>query len=138
ASLTLADTANLRLSLKAGYADADWLGVLRNIQDRLRERKRDALVAYLLAMNPALSVPDDLFDNFLIDVEMSACMPTSRIVQAHATVQLYIQRTLMGLEPDSVAAVDQDSGWSQWEWMANYRVWQANRKIFLYPENWIL
>ena len=26
---------------------------------------------------------------------------------------------------------------SQWEWMKSYRVWEANRKVFLYPENWI-
>jgi SpoVK/Ycf46/Vps4 family AAA+-type ATPase len=25
----------------------------------------------------------------------------------------------------------------EWEWRKNYRVWDANRKIFLYPENWI-
>src|SRR4030095_15613033 len=24
-----------------------------------------------------------------------------------------------------------------WEWMSTYRVWKANRKVFLYPENWI-
>src|SRR5437870_2252617 len=24
-----------------------------------------------------------------------------------------------------------------WKWRKNYRVWDANRKIFLYPENWI-
>ena len=24
-----------------------------------------------------------------------------------------------------------------WEWMENYRVWEANRKVFLYPENWL-
>src|SRR4029450_287720 len=23
-------------------------------------------------------------------------------------------------------------------WMKNYRVWEANRKVFLYPENWLL
>ena len=56
----------------------------------------------------------------------------------HATVQLFVQRCLLGLEPDSVAAVTEDPGWDQWNWMANYRVWEANRKIFLYPENWIL
>ena len=26
---------------------------------------------------------------------------------------------------------------SDWEWLERYRVWDANRKIFLYPENWI-
>src|SRR6266487_6466205 len=23
-----------------------------------------------------------------------------------------------------------------WEWLKNYRIWDANRKIFVYPENW--
>jgi Bacteriophage tail sheath protein len=26
---------------------------------------------------------------------------------------------------------------AEWKWRKNYRVWEANRKIFLYPENWI-
>src|SRR5207249_11771327 len=26
---------------------------------------------------------------------------------------------------------------SDWEWLERYRVWDANRKIFLYPVNWI-
>src|SRR5436309_14601898 len=26
---------------------------------------------------------------------------------------------------------------AEWEWRKNYRVWDAKRKIFLYPENWI-
>jgi hypothetical protein len=24
-----------------------------------------------------------------------------------------------------------------WKWRKNYRVWDANRRIFLYPQNWI-
>src|SRR5262249_4805765 len=32
------------------------------------------------------------------------------------------------------ADVDPDR---QWEWRKNYRVWEANRKIFLFPENWL-
>lgn len=136
-SLTAADAMTMRLALKSRYAESDWLGVLRNVQDRLREQKRDALVAFLLAINPGLKSSADLYDHFLIDVEMCSCMPTSRIVQAHATVQLFVQRCLMGLEPRSVANVRHDSGWNEWKWMANFRVWEANRKIFLWPENWI-
>jgi hypothetical protein len=26
---------------------------------------------------------------------------------------------------------------ARWEWLKRYRVWDANRKIFLYPENWL-
>src|SRR6266436_6415018 len=25
----------------------------------------------------------------------------------------------------------------EWEWQKKYRIWDANRKIFLYPENWV-
>jgi hypothetical protein len=25
----------------------------------------------------------------------------------------------------------------EWVWMTKYRVWEANRKEFLYPENWM-
>ena len=134
--LTLGDAAAMRAALKTRYADADWLPVLKQVQDGLRARKRDALVAFLLATNPDLRDGTDLYDHFLIDVEMGSCMDTSRIVQAHATVQLFVQRCLMGLEPTSVASVGADDGWKQWHWMANFRVWEANWKIFLWPENW--
>ena len=33
----------------------------------------------------------------------------------------------------SIAFLDRD----RWDWMQRYRLWEANRKVFLYPENWI-
>lgn len=135
--LTLADVKALRSALKTRYEEAQWLDVLKGIQDKLRNQKRDALVAYILAVNPDFTSSNDLYDYFLIDVEMDARQPTSRIVQAHGTIQLFVQRCLMGLEPRAVADVTHDSDWEQWKWMKNYRVWEANRKVFLYPENWI-
>jgi len=135
--LTSAEVALLRTALKARYDETAWLDTLKQIMDAIRPQKRDALVAYLLAQNPDLEGTDDLYDNFLVDVEMESCMPSSRIVQAHGTVQLFVQRCLMGLEPKAAASVDDDIGWQQWQWMKNYRVWEANRKVFLYPENWI-
>jgi hypothetical protein len=105
--------------------------------DAIRPQKRDALVAYLFATNPEMKDENDLYDYFLVDAEMEACMPSSRIVQAHGTIQLFVQRCLMGLESKAAADVDNDKSWEQWKWMKNYRVWEANRKVFLYPENWI-
>jgi hypothetical protein len=134
--LDAGDTALLRKALKARYAEADWLGVLQQIYDPLRQQKRDALVAFLLANNPDFSSSDDLFDYFLVDVEMCACQPTSRIVSAHGSLQLFAQRCLLGIEPTAVADTVEDSGWKQWQWMEAYRTWQANRQVFLYPENW--
>jgi hypothetical protein len=75
-----------------------------------------------------------LFEYFLIDVEMSACAKTSRIKQAISSIQLFVQRCLLNLEDGvSPSVIDVE----RWEWMKNYRVWEANRKVFLYPENWI-
>ena len=64
---------------------------------------------------------------------MNHCELTSRIVQAAGGVQLYMQRALLGLEnfrPDAEAA-------DAWKWMSTYRVWEANRKVFLYAEDYI-
>ena len=94
-------------------------------------------MAYLLTANGCLSSADDLYDYFLIDPQMAAGKTTSRIASAHATVQLFAMRCLMGAEPASVASVGEDDGWAQWDWLASFRVWEANRKVFLWPENWI-
>ena len=56
------------------------------------------------------------------------------------SVQLFVQRCFMGLEPDVEVKADGDDGdsaWRWWKWMRKYRVWEANRKVFLWPENWI-
>jgi hypothetical protein len=77
---------------------------------------------------------NSLLEHFLIDIEISSCMLTSRIKQAISSVQMFVQRCLLNLEsevnPDDIDA-------DQWKWVKNYRVWEANRKVFLYPENWI-
>ncbi len=134
--LTSAEVSDLRATLKARYDEDTWLDTLKEIMDTIRPQKRDALVAYLLATHPNIKDSNDLYEYFLVDVEMEACMPSSRIVQAHNSIQLFVQRCLMGLEPDAIADVDKDPNWNQWKWMKNYRVWEANRKVFLYPENW--
>ncbi|GAL85663.1 hypothetical protein Aasi_1417 [Sporocytophaga myxococcoides] len=134
--LNAADAADLRANLKTRYNEDTWLSTLKEIMDKIRPQKRDALVAYLLATNPDVKDENDLYEYFLVDVEMGACMPSSRIVLAHNSIQLFVQRCLMGLEPEAIANTGEDPDWNQWKWMKNYRVWEANRKIFLYPENW--
>lgn len=135
------DALNIKTAVQARYDEKKWREVNKSIQDILREQKRDALVAYILN-NIADSTnqwqtTDDLYAHFLLDVEMSACQPTSRIVQANAAVQLFVQRCFMNLEAGVKVNPDQEPEWKQWKWMKNYRVWEANRNVFLYPENWI-
>jgi peptidoglycan hydrolase-like protein with peptidoglycan-binding domain len=135
---------SLRGMLRAQYSEQDWLTNNQNVQNGLRERKRDSLIAYLMAKgapanapNTPWTDPNDMFDCYLIDVQMCSCMPTTRVVQAYAAVQLFVQRCLMGLEPDARANVEADDGWAQWEWMKFYRLWEANRQVFAYPENYV-
>jgi hypothetical protein len=65
---------------------------------------------------------------------MEPRMQTSRVRHALSSAQLFIERSLMNLEPRvSPASINA----KQWEWMKRYRVWEANRKVFLFPENWL-
>ena len=72
---------------------------------------------------------------------MESCMKTSRIKQAISSVQLFVDRILLGIEYSyaTSAKITMTPQYSiQWEsWRKWYRVWEANRKVFLYPENWI-
>jgi hypothetical protein len=134
---------NLQAALRARYHEAAWLNVLKPMNDDLRGRQRDALVAYILqqfAMRPAAShidTPDKLFEYFLMDVQMEPCMQTSRIRHALSSVQLFIERCLMNLEPRVLPEAFSTDQRQQWAWMKRYRVWEANRKVFLWPENWL-
>ncbi|MEM6829678.1 MAG: neuraminidase-like domain-containing protein, partial [Bacteroidota bacterium] len=130
----------IREAIRARYTQEDWETGIKPVHDRLRGNQRDALVAYLLAQ-PVLRAwgvrdANGLFEFLLIDVEMEPCMETSRIKQAISSVQLYVQRCFLGLEADH-GVQSEDLDLERWEWMSRYRVWEANRKVFLYPENWI-
>lgn len=129
---------NIRKAIRSQYMQEDWEQVVKPLNDQLRQHQRDALVAYLLVQEPLINWgvkdADSLFEFFLIDVQMSSCMETSRIKQAISSVQLFVQRCFLGLEREvGTEVLDHD----RWEWMQRYRVWEANRKVFLYPENWI-
>src|SRR5690606_8455136 len=143
AAPTPAPAEALRSAARARPGDeTSWRRVLTPISDRLREAKRDALLAYLVhhtrdaAGERRFGGPAAVYAEYLIDPEMSSCALTSRIVQAAAAVQLFLQRCRTGLEPD-VLVSDEDGYWSRLEWMKSYRVWEAGRKVFLYPENWV-
>lgn len=132
-AINVEQAEDIRRVTKAKYDDDSWLSVAKPLSDALRESDKNALVAYLL---PRLDIDtgDQLYEKLLIDVEMSPCMMTSRVKQAISSVQLFVQRCLMNMEP-LVPASTIDT--QQWEWMQRYRIWEANRKVFLYPENWI-
>lgn len=141
---------DIRKALRARFDEEDWEQVVKPLNDQLREHQKQALINYLLVQQDLIDWgqgvldADSLFEFFLIDVQMDACMETSRITQAIASVQSFIQRCLLGLEEkkdqnnNEIGVSNQDIDRDRWEWMQRYRVWEANRKVFLYPENWIV
>jgi hypothetical protein len=144
ATIGAAQAEELRLAAKSKHDEERWPAIARGLRDPVREQQRAALVGYLLAEEAkkaerenraaAYVDEDDLYADLLIDVEMAPCMLTSRIKLALSSVQLIVQRGFLNLEAGVEFTRDDRD---QWEWMKNYRVWEAARKVFLYPENWI-
>lgn len=130
-----------RQAVQASYAADQWPDAIRPLEEKLREKRRAALVPYLVVRpdagkREAWTDTNGMYSHLLIDVETHPVVFTSRLKQAIGSTQLFVQRCLMNLEPD-VIADESDIGWRQWPWMKQFRVWEANRKIFLYPENWV-
>lgn len=124
---------DLKNTVKTRYEQENWQRVAQSIFDKLRQRQRDALVAYILPRHGFERI-EQLFEYFLIDPGMEPVVQTSRLRLAISSVQLFIQRCLLNLEPlVHPSAINS----KHWQWMKRYRVWEANRKIFLFPENWL-
>jgi len=139
-----------RALLRGRYSESQWRDLIKPIADKLRKRQRDALVDYLIGRdarprdgdaNPQIYTGErlrganDLYERYLIDVQTGPCLKTTRLLQATAAVQLFIQRVLLNLYKDKSLSDDKRK---LWDWMHCYRVWEANRKVFLFPENWLL
>ncbi|WP_152613071.1 neuraminidase-like domain-containing protein [Tateyamaria sp. ANG-S1] len=108
------------------------------------ELKRDALVAaYMktkvagdLDLTETIKDRDALYRHLLLDVDVTSAVPTSPIVEAASSLQLYISRALSGLEPE-IGFYDRDALQAQWELDQDYRQWEVNQKLALYPQNYI-
>lgn len=128
--------------LVLAHSEKDGQVLVAQIHGELNELKRDALTALVIARDVALDDASDLYERYLIDVNMANGGTTSRVQEAIAAVQLYFHRYFFNLEAPATKAAGSEwttkqelKGW--WKWMRNYRLWEANRKVFLYPENYI-
>lgn len=131
-------------NLRQTKTNSEWNKFIQGVNDKIRQLKRDVLAAVvcndsqmpgMASYYPSVFVDEnDIYSYYLMDVKMEPDMAISRTVQAVSCIQLFVQRALMGLEGSYTL---NDTQKEQWEWMKNFQVWVANRKVFLYPENWI-
>lgn len=123
----------LKKALKARFEPETWQRWMQPISNRLRARQRDALLAFIMEQR-GFDRAEQVYEDLLIDPGMEPVVQTSRIRLAISSVQLFIQRCFLNLESE----VRPSAGSAEeWKWMKRYRVWEANRKIFLFPENWL-
>lgn len=140
--LANAASAAVIAGFRAKYSDEEtWKEKVEPYQERVLERKRDALIDYLLrGLDVEFSDTKEIYKYFLIDGQVDGCFRTSRVVAACSSLQFYVHRIRMNLEkePDGgVHVLPSLIPDDEWEWRQHYRVWEANRKIFLWPENYL-
>ena len=118
---------------------------VKRLNDGLRDRGRQALIAYLCRWNrvalPWLPTgsfatdPRDLSDLLLLDVEHGLCQKASRIEEAITAVQNFVQRARLHLEPAWTVNREFVRMWDRQ--FASFHEWQACKRRHKYKENWI-
>ncbi|WP_392885195.1 neuraminidase-like domain-containing protein [Pseudomonas migulae] len=113
------------------------------IKKQLDESLRDALLAYYLAKvaptkNPKFKSAEDLYEYWLLDVLVSQDVPTTPVACAIASLQQYINRILLRMEPgygpESITP-DQVQLWRNE--MHQYRLWAAHQKLMYFPSMYL-
>lgn len=104
--------------------------------------EREALRLFVIPLIDSVSRPagfrvtgdDELSDYLLMDVDMGVQTTDSRLVHATLSLQQYVERCRLGFEPgvNDIGLTE-----TEWDWYGGYRTWQANRKVFVHPEDYV-
>ncbi|MBK7821328.1 MAG: hypothetical protein IPJ61_09665 [Tessaracoccus sp.] len=141
-----AASALLLGAMRARHPDpADFERNHEPYRDIVLSRQRDALVAYLLHSRTSYPFDEvsDLYHYYLLDPLVEGVVRISRVAAGIASAQLYVQRCVMNLEEtarghaDPIRVSPSRVPRDEWRWRQNYRVWEANRKAFLFPESYL-
>lgn len=139
--------SKLKNALQLGRSASEWDSFYAPLESAFLEGERDALTQYMIwylrGQFTDITNLNDLYELLLIDVASSGCRSISRVKAALNSLQLYIERCRLHLEPGvtlEASAEGESDGINaadvEWSWMSHYRVWEANRQVFLYPENY--
>ncbi|EQA1624955.1 neuraminidase-like domain-containing protein [Enterobacter asburiae] len=129
-----------------------WNEISNTMQAGLNERQTTALQAALAeSLSHALSTyaiknlspvdvmdRDDLYSWLLLDNQVSADVKTTRLAEAIASIQLYVNRGLHGQEEMVSDAVRSRRFLRDWDtWNKRYSTWSGVSRLVYYPENYI-
>jgi hypothetical protein len=111
----------------------------------INETLRDAMLDfYLTQVTPKdaslahLKTPDDLYQHWLLDVQVSQDVPSGEVACAIASLQHYINRIQLGLEPGYENGGMDASQKDVWrDRLQSYPSWSGSEKLRTYPENYL-
>ncbi|WP_431495563.1 neuraminidase-like domain-containing protein [Pseudomonas brassicacearum] len=117
------------------------------MKKQLDESLRDAQLAlYLDKVAPdndptgtvRLKTPQDLYEYWLLDVLVSQDVPTTPVACAIASLQQYINRILMNMEPGYGQASITPEHLQTWRnEMHQYPIWAAHQKLLYFPASYL-
>ncbi|MCU6356681.1 neuraminidase-like domain-containing protein, partial [Morganella morganii] len=110
------------------------------LQNQSEPRRSEALSGEYraLVMGKPLANRDDIWRKLLIDGKVSAEITTTRLADAIAGIQLYINRTVAGDEPGAGSAVLERQFFKDWDiYNKRYSTWAGVSQLVYYPENFI-
>ncbi|NHB61488.1 Tc toxin subunit A-related protein [Photorhabdus sp. RW14-46] len=108
----------------------------------LDESRSAALSTYYIRQvaKPAAAIKsrDDLYQYLLIDNQVSAAIKTTRIAEAIASIQLYVNRALENVEENANSGVISRQFFIDWDkYNKRYSTWAGVSQLVYYPENYI-
>ncbi|AZF48744.1 neuraminidase-like domain-containing protein [Pseudomonas sp. R2-7-07] len=115
-----------------------------SLDQQLNESLRDAMLAYYLthkvpdALKATIGNADDLYAYWLLDVQVSQAVPTSPVACAISSLQQYISRIELGLEPGYAhqgMTAQQNKIWR--EQLHTYPLWSASQQLHYHPANYL-
>ncbi|HDU8611103.1 TPA: insecticidal toxin protein [Morganella morganii] len=112
----------------------------KQLQNQSEPRRSEALSGEYraLVMGKPLANRDDIWRKLLIDDKVSAAITTTRLADAIAGIQLYINRTVAGDEPGADNAVLERQFFKDWDtYNKRYSTWAGVSQLVYYPENFI-
>lgn len=117
------------------------------LKKQLDESRRDAMLAYFLhnvipnndaTRNIGIKSAQDLYDYWLLDVLVSQDVPTTTVACAIASLQQYINRILMNLEPGYDKVTSMPERTRTWhEALSQYSTWSAFQRLLCFPSSYL-
>ncbi|MEG0278758.1 MAG: neuraminidase-like domain-containing protein [Morganella sp. (in: enterobacteria)] len=110
------------------------------LNNRIQPRRSEALSGEYRTriMGKATANRDDIWRELLIDGKVSADITTTRLADAIAGIQLYINRTIAGDEPGAISTVLERQFFKDWDtYNKRYSTWAGVSQLVYYPENTI-